>query len=183
MATVAWKFQNEIRQWCAETVSLSEMGRRCGTKAQYVKAVILELGIPYDWPNPKGGNRPGPLSKDWKGGRIVENPEGYILVHKPDHPHCNRHGYVREHRLVVENHLGRHLGPKEVVHHKNGICDDNRIENLQVFGSNAEHLKHELSGKCPNWTEKGRATLQELSRNRDSRGRLLPKRSHPKNDE
>ncbi len=47
---------------------------------------------------------------------------------------------MRVHRKVVEDFIGRKLIPEEVVHHKNGIKTDNRIENLQIM-TKSSHTK------------------------------------------
>ena len=67
----------------------------------------------------------------WKGGRKKER--GYILIRKPNHPAVQQRKYVFEHRLVMEKKLGRYLKSEEKVHHKNGIRDDNRPENLHLY--------------------------------------------------
>lgn len=63
---------------------------------------------------------------------------GYVMLRKPDHPMAQKSGYVMEHRLVMAEYLGRLLGANEVVHHRNGVKTDNRIENLELL-SKSEH--------------------------------------------
>ena len=71
-------------------------------------------------------SRSGSSSGSWKGGKTYHK-KGYVMVLTPDR------GYVFEHILVMEDHLGRRLFPGETVHHKYGIKDDNRIEQLELW--------------------------------------------------
>ena len=70
---------------------------------------------------------------NWRGGRY-KACSGYVLVHAPGHPRVSAGGrYVLEHIIVMERELGRVLYPGETVHHKNGVRDDNRPENLELW--------------------------------------------------
>lgn len=56
-----------------------------------------------------------------------------MLLYRPTHPASTRAGYIYEHRLVVEQRIGRHLLPDENIHHLNGDRSDNRSENLELW--------------------------------------------------
>lgn len=76
------------------------------------------------------------LRKNHKGSHKIQ---GYVRRRVENHPFSDKRGYVSEHRLVMEAHIKRFLKPDEVVHHINGIRDDNRIENLEIYTDQKRH--------------------------------------------
>jgi len=78
-------------------------------------------------------------------GRIMNN--GYWYIYRPYHPEAKKtapKGYIYEHRYVMESYLNRYLSHDEIVHHKNGVKTDNRIENL-ILTNRREHMnKHAI---------------------------------------
>lgn len=86
--------------------------------------------------------RIGNKNPKWRGGKTM-HPDGYVWILRKNHPRADHHGYVLEHRLVMEEHLGRYLRKEEVVHHINKNTSDNRIENLSLMANQSEHAKHE----------------------------------------
>lgn len=105
------------------------------------------------------GPRGGAGHPKWRGGTAYM--KGYRYVWCPDHPHATKAHRVAEHRLVMEGIVGRYLLPQETVHHVDGDPLNNSPQNLVLFGSNAEHLRHELSGRVPKWTEDGLRRMKE----------------------
>lgn len=105
----------------------------------------------------------------WRGGRIDRG--GYVYIHAPHHPNRTKAGYVCEHRLVVEDKLGRYLTKGEVVHHLNGIKNDNRSENLMVV-TKAEHthihkdgVKHTPEHVQKRFANRKKADMSKFKRN------------------
>jgi hypothetical protein len=124
-----------------------------------------QLGVSVDrLPDGRGrhGNHcKGPRHYAWTKGKIT-NASGYVLIRAGEsHPMADPNGYAPEHRLVMATAIGRALTSDEVVHHINGVRDDNRIENLQLM-SVGEH-----------------SSLHDDMKHRDSLGRFVATREYP----
>ena len=74
----------------------------------------------------------------------VKHTQGYIMLWTPGHPYA-KNGYVLEHRLKMEEYMGRFLNKEEVVHHIDGDKTNNSIENLILLNNQSEHMKLEMS--------------------------------------
>lgn len=90
-----------------------------------------------------GSQNNGNKNGNWKGGKNKRD-YGYIEIWMPTHPYANHDGYVLEHRLVMENKLGRYLKPKEVVHHIDENTSNNDVDNLMLFKNAGYHINHHL---------------------------------------
>lgn len=78
------------------------------------------------------GRKPAPIGK-----RCVA-ASGYAYVNEPGHVRGVR-GWPKEHIVVAERALGRRLPPGALVHHINGVKDDNRPQNLVICQSQSYH--------------------------------------------
>jgi hypothetical protein len=72
---------------------------------------------------------------------------GHVLVYRPEHPYA-RKGFVPEHRVILEEVLGRFLTADERVHHINCDPADNRKENLFLSDKNKHSKIHANLEKC-----------------------------------
>lgn len=114
---------------------------------------------------------------NWKGGIRKGGKEGYTREKCPAHPYCDDRGYVLQHRLVMEKHLGRQLLPTEVVHHINRDTNDNRIENLMVYNK-GEHTTLHRIGKNHTDIAKDKIRLARLGKKRSVEDRKKMSERH-----
>lgn len=79
----------------------------------------------------------GEANPNWKGGRSKHS--GYILIYAPNHPKAVKGRYVYEHILVWERTHNTSLPDGWIIHHINGIKDDNRPRNLIALSKGKHH--------------------------------------------
>jgi len=88
------------------------------------------------------GKRPnisGEKSPNWKGGRRIDI-DGYILIHKPNHPRANGRGYIPESHLVYEEYWNEHVPKGYLLHHMDENKKNNNIINIPLL-TRSYHIK------------------------------------------
>lgn len=114
--------------------------------------------------------------------RRIVRADGYAAIRVSPrnfyYPMANSSGYIAEHRLVMARSLGRLLQPWEIVHHINGIREDNRLENLQliqemqhkqltIIETHVKHLEKRIAAlEKENKDLKAKLSLGEKNENR-----------------
>jgi hypothetical protein len=68
---------------------------------------------------------------------------------------------IREHRIIMEQHLGRNLEPWEHIHHINGIKTDNRIDNLKLVSAE-EHMQEHTGGQRSDQSKRTMAIFRTM---------------------
>ena len=125
----------------------------------------------------------GEMNGNYAGGKYIDD-KGYVRVLKPEHPK-NIRGYAYEHRLVMEDYLGRFLQFWETVHHINEIKIDNRLENLFLC-THSEHSAVHKEGhrSTPAHKERMRQTMKDTKPHtkRRSNDKKSPLRNRLKRD-
>jgi hypothetical protein len=106
----------------------------CDTKCRSIGLIGVNLSGFF-----KKGNKKEKCINYKDGTQIIN---GYISVTIPEHPHADKKGRVYQHRLVMEEKIGRYLLPEEVVHHIDEDKQNNHPDNLMLFDNDAEHHRH-----------------------------------------
>jgi len=161
-------------KWAADMLYIALPCSKCGNERWVVLRKLL-LGrmastlCRHCWA--KNGGTKGESNPNWKGGRHIGG-DGYVHLYITNDNFfflmargsiCRTGGYVLEHRYVMAKHLNRCLLSWEIVHHKNGIRDDNRLENLELIKGRVSHHSYNLLQK----------ELKRLQKeNNDLRGQL-----------
>ena len=112
---------------------------------------------------------PGPQQRSsWNAGtgKGWTDKRGYRWIYVTEN---GRRRAKREHRHIMEQYLGRTLGPEELVHHKNGDRSDNRIENLAIEDWGAHTAAHHNGQQRPDLAKR---TMEVLANYREENKRL-----------
>ena len=113
-----------------ELGSLQKVADYFGVSKKLILNHMKRFDIPRN-PRPSKRKKPKKIDTFHKGYIITWN--GYKMIYKPEHPHSDGKGYIREHILVMEKHLGRYLTEDEIVHHIDENKLNNDISNLRLM--------------------------------------------------
>lgn len=108
-------------------LSIYKIAERTGICKSSIHQLLVKYNIPRRTAYGSGGKR-------HVGHTYINRGYVYIVLERGDffYPTASKAGHIAEHRLVMAKSLGKNLHTWELVHHINGIKDDNRRENLQL---------------------------------------------------
>jgi len=135
-----------LQKCCIVTCHRPELARGL-CAAHHHRQKYCSFGLSPERPICKSQNKAGSLNGNWKGGEISDG-HGRILIYAPNHPNpsfCGTHVY--RYRLIMENHIGRFLKRCEIVHHKDGNCSNDTIENLEIMTQSKHANIHRKDGR------------------------------------
>jgi len=150
-------------------ISLYDGKRTSGEVAEIVgisKRYARKIATRYNLPRLHTGSRRGANNHQYVSGRRIDH-DGYVLITAPEgHPYIRTRkgrvaGTMFEHRLVLEQKLGRYLLQTEVVDHIDGLTLHNSPENVRLFSRNGDHLRETISGLAKNISLSGRKNIKE----------------------
>lgn len=127
----AQELKDQVERLALEGLNGVQISEQIGRTASRVYQLAQQFGIE--------------ITDNFHRGEIRTH-NGYRMILRPEHSEADSKGYVREHRIVMEEKLGRPLRKNELVHHINGDKLDNRPENLEVM-TKAEHVSLHHAGK------------------------------------
>lgn len=136
--------RDEVRRLIEdEHLTLEQVAAHFGSPRSTIDRIVAKKGLK----TARRGPRSGAGHQEWKGGRVLDK-HGYVEVYAPLHPASRKGtGRVLEHRLVAEVKLGRYLQADEAVDHQDDHPRHNWPDNLEVYTSNADHLRATLTGR------------------------------------
>jgi hypothetical protein len=142
--------------------SSRDVAQIVGLSPRYVRRIAQRLGLE----RLHCGAQKGENNHQYVSGRRIDL-DGYVLITAPDnHPYARKRkgrlGKVMfEHRLIMEQKLGRYLLPTEVVDHIDGITLHNDPKNLRLFEKNGDHLSATITGLPKHISVSGKQNIKE----------------------
>jgi hypothetical protein len=135
----------QILKMAQDGISYQEIGKKIGLSKQGVGHILKR-----NFPDFKCVDKNNRISKGMLDSKIFEEKRKvytrryineYIQIRIG-----NSREWILEHRYIMEQHLGRKLDKSELVHHRNCIKDDNRLENLELI---LIGMAHKGIVRCP----------------------------------